>query len=108
MIPTQQDLRKQISERATEMTHPTKVRYRYGDIDMDPNAKPIGFGRIVYFEGGHVGVLVDHAYLIAEGDDHQDSILALAHHLKMTALDNGVKVSEVTPGHFWLRCAAGR
>jgi hypothetical protein len=102
-FPSYAELRLAVQQEATRLSHPTKVVR-----DRRLGEKPHKYGSIVYFEGGHVGVLVKGKYLIAEGDDHQDSILALAHHIGVTQLDNKVKVAKVSAGHFWLRCAAGR
>jgi hypothetical protein len=97
-IPTYQELRRALDKRANKLTHPTK------GTSMEPHK----YGSVVYFEGGHVGLKANGKYYIAEGEDHQDSVMALAHELGITSLDPGVTVNEVDGGHFWLRCATGK
>lgn len=99
MIPTYADLRRALQEVALELGHPTKV---------DADGNPGKYGRVVYWEGGDVGVRTgERTYLIGHGDDHQESVWGLAHHLGLTKVDPGVEVEKVTAGHFWLRAASG-
>lgn len=104
-IPTYAELREALIERADVLGHPTKGNYqrRGGDTGI-PHRFGSRNGTVVYFAHGDVGGRFDGAYLVARGDDHQDSVLALAHHLGVTELDNGVAVDEIDGGTFWTYC----
>lgn len=90
-IPSYADLRRAVSDAATDLPHPTK-----GDGHR--------YGRVVYFDGGHVGARIGGSHWIAEGGDHQDSILALAHFIGATPLDPKVTVRKVAETQFVARC----
>jgi hypothetical protein len=102
-VPTYAQLRAAVNQAAEDLDHPTKVM-----VDRDGNETPHKYGRVVYFEGGHVGAKIGSQYLIAEGESHELSVWALAHRADATPFDPKVKVQRVSAGHFWLRCAAGK
>ena len=108
-IPVYADLRTFVAGAVDTMTHPYKGVLDATKKVMLPEEERFEhrYGKIVYFEGGHVGVKVGDRYLIAEGDDHQDSVWGLAVELGAPVVDPGVTVTEVDASHFWLRCAAG-
>lgn len=93
-IPTFSSLRRLVADAADPLDHPTKGR----------GAK---YGKVVYIDGGHVGARINGRYLIAEGDDHQDSVLALAHKLGATPLDPHVPIVELDREEFRLRITGG-
>lgn len=94
------DLRRQVSDAATDLSHPWKTY----DVSTAPRlqGKQHPFGRLVYGEDGAVGGLFAGHYLIARGSNSDDSIWALA--LRQGFIDWGppVRVDEVDAGWFWL------
>lgn len=101
MIPTIGHLRRQVTAAAEPLQHPWKSY----DVSTAPRLAntPHPFGRLVYAEGGAVGGKFGDRYLIARGDDHDESILALAKELGFTEFGTeDVQVDEVDAGWFWL------
>ena len=105
------EARKAVEDAATPLVHPTK-NYKYKGA---PERVPVGredgkhpFGRIVYYGHGdwanYVGAKIDGKYLVAQGDDHEDSIRQLAYHIGASKLDLGVPVEEVDEADFYARC----
>jgi hypothetical protein len=101
------EARRLLNDAAESMDHP---------FSHEGGTKPAdGRWRVVNFDGGHVGGRFDGVYLIARGDDHESSVLALCHHLGLraphpkdgviaVAPDVGVEVVEVEADFFWLCC----
>jgi hypothetical protein len=86
-IPTYAELRRAVDEAAEPIEHPTK----------GPDAK---YGKVVYVEGGEVIVKVDDTYLSAKGEDHAESVWALAYKLRLTSYDPAVAVKQITRDEF--------
>lgn len=95
-IPSYAELRASLTAAAESLEHPTKEPI----TDRRGRAKPHKYGRVVYFDGGAVGMKYDGDLLIAEGADHQDSVLALAYRIGATSLNNGVVVQKVSAEEF--------
>lgn len=105
------ECRKAVEDASLPLVHPTK-NYRYKDA---PERVPAGresgehpFGRIVYFGHGdwtgYVGCQLDTTFVIAKGEDHEDSIRQLAFYIGASKLDLGIPVEEVEQSEFYRRC----
>lgn len=99
ILPIQQ-IRAAIADAVDDIPHPTKDRQamglqreRHGDV-------PLRYGRIVYFDGGAVGVCGGGVYRIARGDDHDDSLRQLAYVLRLSEVNLDVPVETVTADEF--------
>jgi hypothetical protein len=107
-VPTVAQLRRQVQEAVDPLEHPTKPGYHNvsGGTNQRLADKETGFsvphkyGKMTYREGGWVLVKHDGKYLVARGDDHDDSVWALARRLGFVDYGPDVTVDEVTADEF--------
>lgn len=99
-IPTAGQLRRWVQEAAEPLGHPTKDGYYNVEANIRLANLPHKYGRVVYQEGGAVGVLHDGVYLVARGADHDESIWALAQYMGYVDYGPEVAVEEVSGAEF--------
>jgi len=99
-VPSVAELRRKVSEAAEPLEHPTKTGYHNVEQNIRLANKPHKYGKVVYFDGGAVGIKNDGKLLVARGSDHGDSIWALAQHLGFVDFGPDVTVDEVTADEF--------
>jgi hypothetical protein len=98
------ELRAALQVLAADLLHPYKPSYALTRLERVREPRPHDFGRLVYGGDGSVGGSFEGRYLIARGDNAEDSLYALGHKLGLVTFDVGVTVDEVDAGWFWLYC----
>jgi hypothetical protein len=99
-IPTVSELRRQVSEAAEPLEHPTKRGYHNVEANVRLANLPHKYGKVVYFDGGAVGIKTGGKLLVARGADHDESMWALAQKLGFVDYGPEVTVDEVSADDF--------
>jgi hypothetical protein len=99
-VPNVADLRRKVGEAAEPLDHPTKTGYHNVEQNIRLANKPHKYGKVVYFDGGAVGIKNGGKFLVARGDDHDESLWALAQHLGFVDYGPEATVDEVTADEF--------
>lgn len=113
MIATYAEVRSALLDAADVLDHPTKQLVKRG-VEL-PHRYGSSRGTVVYRQGGHVGLRSKGAYLVAQGENHELSAFALAHHLGLkikrrkergavVVPDVGVPVVEIDEAGFRKFC----
>lgn len=107
-VPSISELRHQVQEAAEPLEHPTKPGYH--NVSDTTNTRlrdpqtgfsvPHKYGKVVYFDGGAVGIKNGGKFLVARGTDHNDSVWALAQKLGFVDYGPKVTVDEVDADAF--------
>lgn len=99
-VPNVRELRRQVQEAAEQLEHPTKTGYHNVEQNIRLANKPHKYGKVIYFDGGAVGIKNGGKFLVARGTDHDESIWALAQKLGFVEYGPTVTVDEVSADEF--------